>query len=261
MNGRDALDLNNEGGEVTALLSALPRVEAPGNFEFGVRARIAAGQDVKARASLIPFLKLAAPLTLLLAITGFVFFYGTMPTTGPNAIETTSGTNLPAASPDLAVEAVPESLARPRPAESAQPDVSSRQQAAGPNRPANNSQPKRVRRGESIDIPLSRGGSVDLALGSGNSITPRGLNPSATEVSVRDLLGILGITAEFEKGGCKVRSVAENSLGVRAGLKAGDLIETIDGREVKSDTKLKGDSGKTFGIRRDGKRIDLAIGN
>jgi len=121
-------------------------------------------------------------------------------------------------------------------------------------------------------MPLS--GSRDTTLGVANVIVPRGFesaNPrrsvnantqSATEVPVREVLGILGITAEFVDGVCTVRSVADNSLGVRAGVRSGDVIDAIDGRVIKSDTKLSGDSGgKTFSVRRDGKRINLTIGN
>ena len=60
---------------MTAMLSALPRVEAPGNFEFGFRR--ASRQDVESNAmGFRSVLKLAAPLALILVVTAFVFFTG-----------------------------------------------------------------------------------------------------------------------------------------------------------------------------------------
>ena len=83
---------------------------------------------------------------------------------------------------------------------------------------------------------------------------------STTETSVREVLGMLGIEGEFANGGWKVRSVKESGFGYRAKILAGDVIESIDGRAVKSDAKLKG-GAKTFTVRRDGKLIALPSGN
>ena len=68
-----------ETDDVSNLLGALPRVEAPANFEFGVKARIAAGNR-SPQASLVPFLKVAAPLSFVLLLAAFVIFYGIVPT-------------------------------------------------------------------------------------------------------------------------------------------------------------------------------------
>ena len=276
INGLNAHD--NDSGEVIGLLGSLRRVEAPANFEFGVRARIAAREGSKPQASLLPFLKLAAPLTLLLAVTGLVFFYGTTPTADvPTVAESPRAPQSYAPSSSEIATGTPAAVASgPRivqPIEPSDPvEAASRKGTAGPVRIANNSSARTGRRG-SIDVPL-RGGSVDSTLSVANSILPRGFesaNPrrsvnantqSTTEVPVREVLGKFGITAEFVDGVCTVRSVADNSLGLRAGVKSGDVIDAIDGRVIKSDTKLRGDAGgKTFSVRRDGKRINLTIGN
>src|SRR5688572_30074814 len=76
MNEREALD--NDSRKVVEMLSALPRVEAPANFEFGVKAKIAAGNSVS-RSGLFSLLKVAAPLSLVLLIGAFVVYYGTLP--------------------------------------------------------------------------------------------------------------------------------------------------------------------------------------
>src|SRR5688572_25753617 len=75
-------DLENiggpDGGQIGELLAALPRVEAPPNFEYGVKAKIAARSE-SGRTRFFPFLKIAAPLALVLVVASFVFYFGSMP--------------------------------------------------------------------------------------------------------------------------------------------------------------------------------------
>ena len=81
---------NGDERKVAEMLGSLKRVEAPANFEFGVRARIAAGAP-QTRSSLIPFVKLAAPIALVLLVGAFVLFYGSLhsaqDSTGPLVAE------------------------------------------------------------------------------------------------------------------------------------------------------------------------------
>jgi len=77
---------------------------------------------------------------------------------------------------------------------------------------------------------------------------------------VRNVLEILGIAADFSDEGWKVRSVVENGVASRAGIRAGDVIEAIDGQTIKGDTLRRG-SAKTFTVRRDGKQISLNLTN
>jgi len=252
---RDALD-----NEVTALLNALPRVEAPGNFEFGVKARIAGRSSVKP--SFAPFIRVAAPLMLLLVVGGFVIFYETL----PNPERTTSQMSVVAPQP-----VVQDSQSRTETPQVETPSAPNRETLAsvGPA-PIVEKPVIAPRRGNTNPANRSRGGSIDLAQPSANVIMPPGFesaNPrrggnTATDVPVRNLLGILGISADFGKGGYEVRSVAENSMAARAGVKAKDIIKSIDGQTLKSDMTVKGDSGsKVFSILRDGKLITLKFGN
>jgi hypothetical protein len=73
MNRSELKNGTEENREVTELLAALPRVEAPANFDFGVKARIAAGGS-KGRSALFPFLKVTVPVAILLLI-GTLCFY------------------------------------------------------------------------------------------------------------------------------------------------------------------------------------------
>src|SRR5436190_4917257 len=65
---------NFENDEINHLLGSLKRVDAPGDFEFRVRARIAAGRPA-VRATLLPsFGKAAAMMLLLAAVAGYFGF-------------------------------------------------------------------------------------------------------------------------------------------------------------------------------------------
>lgn len=259
----DALD--TEGGDIAAMLNALPRVDAPENFEFRVRARIAEGST--SRATLFPFLKIAAPLSLVLLIFAFVVFYGLLParvevplvvdSARNETISTQPQTELVTPSPPLRTESVPPNDRSPE----VVPD-SSHIAAA---------KPAAIRRtaGPDVTKPL-QGGSRDFSLNSARpklppgfeSVEPRNLNANTNtasgDVPVRNVLGILGITVDIASGELKVRSVVENSIAARAGVRAADVIEEIDGQPTKVDSMVKG-GAKTFTVRRDGKQIALTL--
>ena len=61
--------------QVSKLLGGLKRIEAPGDFDFRVKARIAAGRPVDRNVSLLPnWVRFAVPLGLLLLIGGYFGF-------------------------------------------------------------------------------------------------------------------------------------------------------------------------------------------
>ncbi len=257
--------LDNEGGDVALMLSALPRAEAPANFEFRVKARIAVGSSP--RATLFPFLKIAAPLTLVLLVGALVVFYGVLPGEVDVPVVTDSAQKVP-----VPVEA------------NAEPPTPPAQAAASPGIAQSNSEspyesyvaaarPTPVRRAApAVAVRSSEGGSRDFSLNSAQpklppgfqSVESRNLNanvsPSGADIPVRNVLGILGIAADYANGGWKVQSVVEKSVAARAGVRASDVIEAIDGQPLKSDSLLKGDA-KVFTIRRDGKQMSLSLAN
>ncbi|MEO8042351.1 MAG: PDZ domain-containing protein [Acidobacteriota bacterium] len=264
-NGVSNFAPDTEGGDVAAMLNALPRVDAPENFEFRVKARIAEGSAP--RATLIPFLKIAAPLSLVLLIGAFVAFYGLLPkgTDVPAVIDTAR--NEPASTQPPSELTVPPVQTVPGPLIDRSPETVQDEPYVATGRPA----PAR-RRTDSEFVKSSQGGSLDFSLNAAKPKLPPGFesvesrnmnsntNSSAADVPVRNVLGILGITADFVSGGWKVRSVVENSVASRAGVQAADVVEAIDGQQMKSDSKLKG-GAKTFTIRRDGKLITLTLTN
>ncbi len=257
-----------DGGDVAKLLRALPRVDAPGNFMFRVKARIADGAAPQAR--LIPFLKLAAPLAIVLLVGAFVVFYNGLPSPNdiPGVIDT-ARTELTAPQSSADVTPLPSTtISRPQMNESlaSQPErVSVTTERTGPVRRASN--PLRDNR--------SRGGSIDSTLGSANTILPPGFqsvdprksdiaaaNAGGADIAVRDVLQMLGVSADGDADGWRVRSAATNSMAQLAGVRVGDVIEAINGTPLKPNTTFKGGiSVRTLRVLRDGKQVNLSLGN
>jgi len=257
---RDAFD--NESSKVAALLSALPRVEAPANFEFLVKARIAEG--AAPRASLVPFLKLAAPLSLVLVVALFLIFYsGRVPQDDDVSVREAT----PSAPIVEVAPAEPMTVSGPRisdPIAVSPERVSSEPERSGPVRRTTNSAPANRSHGGSVDRTLE---SANMIMPPGfESVNPRNRNSNAniggTGVPVRDVLDTLGVSGDFLNGGWKVRSAAPNSLAQRAGVRSGDVIEAIDGQPLMESTTFKGQfSPKTLRVRRNDNTLTLRISN
>ena len=267
--GMDELEvLDSDSQKVASLLSALPRVEAPSNFEFRVKAGIANGAP--SGFGLLPFLKTAAPFALVLFVVTFGILYYQRPVgtaTAPlNDVSMSAPIIRPVQSESAPAADAPGSSTVTNP-----PQETGSAQA----RPASADSRQLARSHRSVGSAADRdgGNSKVVTLQPARVIMPPGMesaNPqkrtantapgSTSDTPVREVLGMFGIEGEFANGGWKVRSVKESSFGYRAKILAGDVIESIDGRAVKSDAKLKG-GAKTFTVRRDGKLIALPSGN
>jgi hypothetical protein len=263
---------------IAELLGTLTRVEAPGNFEFGVRARIAAGAE-SPQSPLLPFLKFAVPLTLVIVVGVFVAFYNSRSATDGPVIAGAPATTVSPVVPPIGdpVVPIPGQIVSPPDSEPVVPGPIS----SAPSTPSRQIQPVMVadgpggkrtaRSGHSIDQPLS-GASTDNALTGANTKLPRGFeslengggnsNSNETQIPVSEVLGILGIVADYANGAWTVKSASEGSISAKSGIKAGDILDSIDGRRLEKDTSFKTPfTGKTIRVRRDGKQIDLNLGN
>ena len=253
--------IDADSQKVASMLSALPRVEAPANFEFRVKAGVAKGKP--SDSVFLPLLKTAAPLALILVVVtlGFLYYQKPAETQG----DPTGSMSMTApVSPQTQIQPLPVSTAAAQPPQDTTPvkeERASKERVAQPARSANPTSNNRA-----------EGNSKELILHPARVIMPPGTesaNPqnrtantspsSSTDTPVREVLEIFGVEGEFADGGWKVLSVKANSIGSRAKLAVGDVIESIDGQQIKSDTKLK--SVKSFTIRRGGKTLTLSAGN
>ena len=241
----EELQNNDEREPVRELLGSLKRVEAPANFDFGVKARIAAGKPAEKRGFHIPVLVgYAMPLVLLLlvgAYFGFNAFYSTKDANVPvvAVAPTTAAPQLPPPS----IEVVP---------------VPAPEQIAAVKKPEAITAPGVLSVKKPVVVPVTRpdGGSFD----EGSSV-PRKIYRN-TLIPAKDVLTLLGAKGAFGENGWKVDAATTNSLAERSGVKAGDVIEAINDQTVTEKTTLKSRSGiKSVRVRRDGKSLEIVLKN
>jgi C-terminal processing protease CtpA/Prc len=100
---------------------------------------------------------------------------------------------------------------------------------------------------------------------------PKGLNPntklappkdfnSEKPFSVKELLSQLGVEVVSENGKWKVKNVSQNSAAERSGLKADDIIETLDGKKLSgSSVRGKKIEVKKLGVKRGDAQVEINL--
>jgi len=255
--------LDPDDAKVAHLLAGLKRVDAPTNFEFRLKARLA-NATPPARGFVPAFVKYAAPVALVAAVSSVLFVNSSK---SPETTASTAGmlpqinVSQPANSaaevalpPPAAVEAVTE-----RPV-----------LAANPKRLTPLARPQV---GTDVRTPKEQNRSKDIALKGSRMILPRGFNSNTQTIELPptsdikplrpaiDVFPILGIDAGYDEG-WKVRAIRKNSPADRAGVKAGDVLEAIDDNQLGKDAMFKsGFNGKVIKVKRDGKSVDLSLEN
>lgn len=245
--------------KVSDLLGGLKRVDAPKNFEFRLKSRIAntTPEDMRPR-RLIPVLGYAAPLVLVLLVGTYLVVTGvyTVDTNSvadveqPQPVANITETVLPNPAPFAEKE-------KPVPDNELQAASRDQIMVADTERTAEAPKaPKKTSR--SSDQP---GGSFDTGLASPKVILPKSLNPNASaRVSIREILSTIGIQAAFDGDSIKINSVVENNMAGRSGVEAGDVLESINGRPVTGTTMFDSPFTVTsIGVRREGKSMQISL--
>lgn len=231
--------------EIGRLIGGLKRVEAPKDFDFHVRARIAKGRPVERTRSWLPAsVRYAAPLVLVLAIGGYVGFrttYSTdqaaVPVVVTAPVETASQPVVPVVDPVAprgVVEELPfsQTVAEVKPSETGNKATKTIQKAP---LTANSKNEK------------PGGGSYDTASREPDTIRQPDIDdnePAPAKkviVPVSQFLSSVGVNA----AGGKIVSVG--GAAASAGLKAGDVIQGVN---VQAGT---------IRVSRDGKTITVTI--
>ena len=261
---------NKETKAVAGLLGSLPRVEAPNDFDFRVKARIAAGRP--ARVSWFPtVVRVAIPLGLVLSVGGY---FGYQAVYQPASVEVAAVANTPA-----------NSFAQ------RQPSI----EASTPNSPSTLSSDsinaeKMVTKPQSVDDKMvasvsnsqirtpdpsnasvsddRRGGSFDISHSDSKKVYPKGVDPRRRvlvtprefeqpgAISAKDVLTQFGADVVYSGSGWRVADVKDNSAAQKAGLKSGDVVEAINDLPLNEKTSFKGQfSGKSIRLKRDGATV------
>ena len=249
---------------VSRLLAAMKRVEAPGDFDFRVRARIAAGRPAERRTFGLPMaVRYAIPLVLVVLIGAYFGFNGFYPdkyADVPAVAEAPISVAPPIAPPSNDEVVPPSNLSAGEHAIVRKPEFANNGVGDAP-----------VKKTPKVDRPV--GGSFDVAGRQERKLYPRGFDPNArpanakamdrtVQIPTKDVLNLFGVNGTFGKSGWKVESVTTDTLAARSGVKAGDVIEAINDQPLKEKMSFKGKfNGKTLRVKRDRVTMQIVLKN
>jgi hypothetical protein len=287
----DCQKINTVQTRVWQVIDGFKPVDAPNNFDFRVKARIASAKPSDFRQPLFPILRYVMGLSIVGLILAFVVFNGfysfdnkTVPAIAENNFQPPAQIESPPtfASPSgqVAVASVP-------------PDFENEKINAGSAK-QKNEQPKNKKQSRSLEsgasliaVKSTRNsqdrnrkdddknfvGSRDIALSAAlPPITPKGIpsspqeikNPSnfesANSITVEQILLQLGIEAASENGKRKVIKINQDSVAQRSGVKVGDLVEAIDGEKLTSKPiRAKIVEGRKLTVVRGTEKVEIPL--
>jgi len=256
--------------KIAEMLSSLKRVDAPGDFDTRVRARIARGEEAVANSWTTNLIRIGAPLAaaIILALGGYFVF--TLLNTGQNDVPTVAASRPESQQPvieqPLNTETTQSSDHTPtKPSDDLTADnlkpvqTNSDAKPSGPNTTDSNTATTRP-----------GGGSTDMAVRESEKLYPRGVNPNAkapanakgvdpnARTHVSSILEFIGVKATWAGDGWRVDAVEANNIAGRSGIKSGDVIEAINGQTVDKKTTFPAKfDGKSVRVRRDGASVQI----
>ncbi|MGI8787414.1 MAG: hypothetical protein ACR2HG_06615 [Pyrinomonadaceae bacterium] len=271
--------MSREQTLVWQMIDDLPQVDAPKNFDFLVKARIADSKPANYSPPLFPVLRYVLPLGLAILILGFFVFKTAnfssdnaapqmAQVVSPTPIEKTISTN------DSSSEQI--SVATTAKNEKPAPDFSNANIES--SKPKNTAlfvaEKSKPRIGnDKKDVENNFNGSRMSASKPPLVFTPKGfdlnsnvrVSPNsvgANSITDEQILAQLGIEIVSENGNRIIKSVKQNSLAGRSGVKVGDVVEAIDGRKI-SDEPIRGNTieGKTLTVRRGAEKVEITLQN
>lgn len=264
--------LSADERKLRELCRSLKKTDAPHDFEFKLKARIANAKpaDFKPRYGFA--LRYALPALAVILVLGLVAFNGALFSTGNN--------------PPVAESSAPSSSLLPQNAVAttvATPETANQNLSVTP---ANQNPPKnsavaaadrapKIREVKNTSgsriLPLNGSGSALKSLNPNEIILPKGFdrkdvpqnlqNDEPTNpMPVKDVLSFIGVNAELENGKWKVRSVTANSVGESSDVKVNDVIESIDDQPLSAETVFtKTVKGNTLTITRAGAKLRINL--
>ena len=266
------------------MLGELKRVDAPKDFDFRLKARIANARPADFQPRFLPVLRYVLPFSAIVLVLTFVIINGGYFT--GNSQSARASQPIPAESNPL----IPESNSQTK-----LPETTTVAAASTPNiTPANISQPEiQIKKRESLPVKdinffayksskksqneLPKGKIVDEGGGSRDSTlsiptlvkTPIGIpsndvfetspnNENKNDIITKQILLPLGIEIVSENGNRRVKTVKKDSIGERSSVKVGDLIQAIDGEKVSGDAvRTKPLAGKQITVLRGTEKIEI----
>lgn len=254
--------------KISEMLIGLKRVEAPKDFDFHLKARIANGRPTEARpVSLFPILKYAMPLALFLFAGAGILLYSSF----------NEGTNQASVPSPTVEESLPLPEINSAPAQPVGEIAIANTQQTGVETPSqvrtsNANMRDRRLAGGAKTVPA--GGSIDFtgrerSSSAGNSTTltvrvaatprnPTGINLNPTGVS--EAFRKIDADAGFDGGVWKITAVRANGIAHQMGLKSGDELKAINGKPLSESSQIESEFIiSTIQVRRGGETMELKL--
>lgn len=285
--------LSAEDLKLRQMLSDLKKIDAPKDFDFHLKARIANAAPPKSRSGYLQTLRYILPLgaaALIFAVlfvnSGFLPNNSSAPMTAAvtysetpivnQLVPTNESPVINFETPDISETAAIETADSPavgsavplRAAEKAN-TIIAKSPVLSAAVDSSSVQPIEVEEPEKVT-----GGSRDIAVSSGPKvITPQGINldePAQVEpvnqpknsLSVEQVLSELGVEVVSENGARKVKTIRKNSLADSSGIKVGDVIHAINGTPVSGDPLGSGTIEiKKIIVVRGADKLEIALHN
>ena len=284
----DCQKMSREQTRVWQMIDNLARIDAPKNFDFHVKARIANSKPETFQPKFMSVLRYVLPLSLVVLVLGVLafnqsFFFG------GSEVPQVAEVNQPPAN-----ISINPSLNFAPPEQIAEVDNSEQTYAADENKKPNDSNetPSLIRNEpeekfiavKSIKNPLPKPrrkqpkndfdtNSRTSAATSATVLTPENLNANKTietspnvntqtTISDEEIWSFLGIEIVKENGKRKVRMITPNSYADRSGVKTGDVIEAIDGVKLSAEPiRTKQIEVKKLTVMRGAEKIEITLKN
>jgi len=242
--------------EISRMLASLKAVDAPEDFEGGVRSRIAKRREEPSlsRPSLLLVAKFAFPMLLLLVVGGFL-------------VVSDSGTlqadMVPPVSDDVQYavvldESPSDSVVAPNAnvnnstAEAATNRGNARSDQASPEKPGSTKDLQALSQDDTTIFP----DGVDPRKARVTNVQP----PTGGSISPEGIFSMMGIIAQCSSTGCLATSVRERSIAEDRGIQQGDLITAVDGKPINAATTITGRFTVTeLEIVRSGRKMMISL--
>ncbi len=272
--------LHFEQTRLWEMLGGLQNVEAPKDFNFQLKARIARSKPGDYQtAGFFPALRYVLPLSAVLVVLSIVALSG-LYSVNQHSV-TTLETSNPAVNVSLPINSfveptevaltnqntakqIPANLTANKKVEVTlkQPEVAENTQEGGSRDFVN---PVKT----PINLPEnSDGNSRDLAGTSGTTRVPKEFDPNRPvdssvnpQKNLANSLDQTWITIGIKTESFRVVSVNSNSIAERSGIKIGDRIEAINNKKIEENLIKQNIIMKTLTILRDGKRQEITLQN
>lgn len=277
----DCVKASTKQMRVWQMIDGLRRVDAPSDFDFRVKARIAKAKATDFQPRFFPALRYVLPLGLVVLILGLVVFNATY-FSGSNSsqmVESVSPMpNEKEISPVNSFSANQVSATNPSDGTMVGKVANVNVEPVANNRERQSVTAKSSAKSRTIAPKKNSdedGGGSHVLSGKAPSSArlPLGINPNQSveilpnadnrnAITDVQILNFIGIETVSENGSKKVKAVKPESMAERSGIKTGDVIEAIDGRQISDKpVRMETFESKKLTVVRGAEKIEIVLQN